>query len=249
MEYKFLASYVLILIALFYSYREKLGIEKELLWNSIRAFIQLFILGYLLVYVFKLKNPTGLMLILVFMVLFASYTAQKRVNLKEKGFLTAFLSIFLASFLVLFSLVVLGIISFKPNEIIPVGGMIIGNSLNIYTLTVDRMKGEVKNTIDIIENMIALGATLKQAFYFVIRKSIKAALIPTVNSLQTVGIIHIPGITTGMLLAGADPLRAVSYQLVIMYMMVAVALFTGIFTVNFSYKRIIPTVFASGKDV
>ncbi|NPA53649.1 MAG: iron export ABC transporter permease subunit FetB [Aquificae bacterium] len=242
MEYKFLASYILVLIALVYSYKEKLGIEKELLWNSIRAFVQLLVLGYILVYVFKLKNPFELLFILILMILFASYTAQKRVQLKEKGFLTAFASIFLASFIVLFSLIAIGVISFKPNEIIPVGGMVIGNSLNIYTLTVDRMKGEVKNTIDIIENMIALGATLKQALEFVIKKAIKAALIPTVNSLQTVGIIHIPGITTGMLLAGAEPLKAVSYQLVIMYMMVAVALFTALFTVNLSYKKVLITV-------
>ncbi len=244
MEFKFLASYLLILIALFYSYKEKLGLEKEILLNSIRAFIQLLILGYLLVFIFKLKNPIHLLGILVFMILFASYTAQKRVKLKEKGFRTAFLSIFCASFIVLFSLVGMQIITFKPNEIIPVGGMIIGNSLNIYTLVVDRLKGEIKNSIDIIEGMVALGATLKQAMSEPIRNAVKAALIPTLNSLQTVGVIHIPGITTGMLLAGAEPLKAVSYQLVIMYMMVAVALFTGIFSILFTYRKILGTVFS-----
>ena len=244
MEFKFLASYLLILIALFYSYKEKLGLEKEILLNSIRAFIQLLILGYLLVFIFKLKNPIHLLGILVFMILFASYTAQKRVKLKEKGFRTAFLSIFCASFIVLFSLVGMKIITFKPNEIIPVGGMIIGNSLNIYTLVVDRLKGEIKNSIDIIEGMVALGATLKQAMSEPIRNAVKAALIPTLNSLQTVGVIHIPGITTGMLLAGAEPLKAVSYQLVIMYMMVAVALFTGIFSILFTYRKILGTVFS-----
>ncbi len=244
MEFKFLASYLLILIALFYSYKEKLGLEKEILLNSIRAFIQLLILGYLLVFIFKLKNPIHLLGILVFMILFASYTAQKRVKLKEKGFRTAFLSIFCASFIVLFSLVGMKIITFKPNEIIPVGGMIIGNSLNIYTLVVDRLKGEIKHSIDIIEGMVALGATLKQAMSEPIRNAVKAALIPTLNSLQTVGVIHIPGITTGMLLAGAEPLKAVSYQLVIMYMMVAVALFTGIFSILFTYRKILGTVFS-----
>ena len=244
MEFKFLASYLLILIALFYSYKEKLGLEKEILLNSIRAFIQLLILGYLLVFIFKLKNPIHLLGILVFMILFASYTAQKRVKLKERGFRTAFLSIFCASFIVLFSLVGMKIITFKPNEIIPVGGMIIGNSLNIYTLVVDRLKGEIKNSIDIIEGMVALGATLKQAMSEPIRNAVKSALIPTLNSLQTVGVIHIPGITTGMLLAGAEPLKAVSYQLVIMYMMVAVALFTGIFSILFTYRKILGTVFS-----
>ncbi|WP_197017108.1 iron export ABC transporter permease subunit FetB [Persephonella sp. IF05-L8] len=242
MEYKFLASYILILIALYFSYREKLGLEKTILINSIRALLQLATLGYLLFFIFKLKNPLALTIILVFMVIFAAWTGQRRVKLADKGFLTAFQVIFLASFIVISSLLLMGIITFEPNQIIPVGGMVIGNSLNVYTLAIDRMKGETKNTLDIIEGIVALGGSLKEAFYFVRKKSLKAALIPILNSLQTVGIIHIPGITTGMLLAGADPFEAVSYQLAIMYMMVAVALFTGLFSINFGYKKIIRTV-------
>ena len=241
MEFKFLISYILILIALYYSYREKLGIEKQILINSIRAFIQLLILGYVLVYIFKIEHPILLIFILIFMCGFAAYTAQNRIELKEKGLLTAFICISLASFIVIGSLLLIGIISFKPNELIPVGGMVIGNSLNIYTLTVDRLKGEIQSNIDLIENFVALGATLKQALKDLMKKAVKSALIPTVNSLQTVGVIHIPGITTGMLLAGAPPLQAVSYQLVIMYMMVAVALFTSVITINFAYKRIFNT--------
>ncbi|WP_457627930.1 ABC transporter permease [Persephonella sp.] len=242
MEYKFLLSYVLILIALFYSYRQNLGIEKTLFINSIRAFVQLFLLGYLLVFIFKLESPLYMVMILFFMVLFASYTGQKRVKLSHRGYTVAFLSIFLASFIVIASLLVAGIITFKPNQIIPVGGMVIGNALNVYTLTVDRMKGEAGNTLDIIENIIALGGRLSDAFYFIKKNAVKSALIPMMNMLQTVGVIHIPGITTGMLLAGAEPLQAVSYQLAIMYMMVAVALFTAVFSVNFSYRKIIRTV-------
>ncbi len=238
MEYKFLISYILILIALYYSYREKLGIEKQIVINSIRAFIQLLILGYLLVYIFKIKNPVYLSLILILMICFAAYTGQNRVKIKEKGFITAFICIFSASSLVIGSLILVGVISFKPNEIIPVGGMVIGNSLNIYALTVDRLKGEIKNNIDLIENFISLGATLKQALHSLKKTAVKSALIPTLNLLQTVGIIHIPGITTGMLLAGASPLKAISYQLVILCMIVAVALFTSVITVNYAYKKI-----------
>ena len=242
MEYKFLASYILILIALYFSYREKLGLEKTILINSIRALLQLAALGYLLFFIFKLKNPVALVMILVFMVVFAAWTGQRRVRLADKGFLTAFQVIFLASFIVISSLLLMGIITFEPNQIIPVGGMVIGNSLNVYTLAIDRMKGETRNTLDIIEGVVALGGNLKDAFYFIRKESLKASLIPILNSLQTVGIIHIPGITTGMLLAGADPFEAVSYQLAIMYMMVAVALFTGLFSINFGYKKIIRTV-------
>jgi putative ABC transport system permease protein len=241
MELKFLLSYVLILIALYYSYKEKLGVERQLIYSSIRAFVQLLALGYILHYIFKIENSVGLFLILFVMVLFASWTAQRRVNLIKNGYLKAFVSIGLSSFLVLISLVAISVISLKANELIPVGGMIIGNSLNVYTLTVDRFKGEIASKIDIIENIVALGATLKQAIYFMKKQSVKSALIPTINSLQTVGIIHIPGITTGMLLAGANPIQAVSYQLVIMYMMVAVALFTAVITINFVYKTVFET--------
>ncbi len=247
MEYKFLISYVLVLIALWYSYKEKLGIEKEIIINSIRAFLQLLLLGYILVYLFKIKNPVFLVFVLLFMCIFASYTAQNRIKLKYQGYFTSFLAITSASFLVLFSLILFDIIHLKANEIIPVGGMVIGNSLNIYTLTVDRLKGEIKNNIDLIENFIALGATLKQALHDLKRIAVKSALIPTINSLQTVGIIHIPGVTVGMLLAGAHPLKAISYQLVIMYMMVAVALFTSVITVNFFYKKIFHTAVIGAK--
>lgn len=132
-----------------------------------------------------------------------------------------------------------------PHEMIPVGGMIIGNALNVYTQSVERFKGEVKNTVETIEGMIALGAPLKEALSFASRASVKAAMIPTLNMLQTVGIIHIPGITTGMLLAGADPLKAVSYQLAVMYMMVAVSLLAAAFTVMFSYRSIFGAVFSA----
>jgi len=236
-----LTSYLLILFALYYSYKQKLGLEKIIFINSLRAFGQLLLVGYLLVYIFKLKNLLHLIIVLIIMCMFAAYTAQKRINLPYMGYITAFFSILISSFIVLTSILIFHVIKSKAHEIIPVGGMVIGGSLNIYTIVIDRLKGEIKNTIDIIENMTALGASIKEALRPCINNSIKAAFIPILNSLQTVGIIHIPGITTGMLIAGVKPLKAVSYQLAIMYMLVSVALFTGYFTVFFSYK-IIPFI-------
>ena len=239
MEFKFLASYVLVLIALFYSYKEKLGLEKTLFFSSVRAFLQLLILGYILAFIFKLENPFELFCVLLFMIVFAAYTGENRVKLRGKtGYILSFISILSASFTVIFSLLAIEVISLKPNEIIPVGGMVIGNSLNVYSLFVERIRNDIKNSINIIENKVALGATLEQALQPIIKSSIKASLIPIVNTMQTVGIIHIPGVTTGMLLAGAHPLEAISYQLVIMYMIVAVSLFTGIFTKIFLLKLI-----------
>lgn len=242
MEYRFLFSYILVLIAIFYTYREGLGLHKRIAVNTVRAFIQLLILGYLLHYIFRIRQTEGLILILLFMCVFASWTAQRRVELMPWGIVVAFVSISLSSAIVLSSMLLVGVVTSKANELIPLGGMIIGNSLNIYTLVVDRLKGEVKNTIELIESRIALGATLKEALHPSVRASVKAAFIPILNSLQTVGVIHIPGIATGMLLAGVSPLKAVSYQLAIMYMLVAVALFTGYFTVQISLNKLLYSV-------
>ena len=203
--------------------------------------IQLILLGYALRYILKIQNPLFLFGILLIMITFGAYTAQTRAKLTHHGFRTAFLSIFLGSSTVIFTLIVMKVLTLKPNELIPISGMIIGQALNVYTIMVDRMKGEVKNTIDIIENKIALGATIRQALEAPFREASKAGFIPIMNSLQTVGIVFIPGMTTGLLVGGADPLKAVSYQIVVMYMMVGVALFTTFFSTYFVAPTIIPS--------
>ncbi len=245
MQYSFLASYLLILFALWYSRREHFGLEKTILTNSVLAMIQLGVLGYALVYLFQVQYPPLLFFVLLGMVLFGAWTARKRTPLGEKSFKIALYAIGSSSAIVFVSMMAVGVIHMVPHEMIPIGGMIIGNALNVYTQSTERFRGEVKNTILTIEGMAALGAPLKEALSFASKASVKASMIPTLNSLQTVGIIHIPGITTGMLLAGADPLMAVSYQLAVMYMMVTVALLSAVFSILFSYRVIIGAAFAS----
>lgn len=247
MEYSFLASYLLIILALWYSHKEQFGLEKQIMQNSLLAMVQLALLGYGLVYIFQIDHPVFLIMILLGMILFGAYTAKNRSPLGKHGFKVAFLALSASSSLVYISMMCVGVIHLVPHEMIPIGGMIIGNALNVYTQTIERFKGEVGNTIESIEGEIALGATLKQALHNPSRTSVKSAMIPTLNMLQTVGIIHIPGITVGMLLAGADPLKAVSYQIAIMYMMVAVSLLTGFFTTRFGYKHIISTLYEKRK--
>lgn len=244
MEYSFLASYLLIVFALWYSRREHFGLEKQILANSVLAMVQLGVLGYALVYLFRIKHPSLLFFVLLGMVLFGAYTARKRIPLGDESFKIAFFAIGGSSLIVFASMMAFGVIHMVPHEMIPIGGMIIGNALNVYTQSTERFRAEVKNTIETIEGMVALGAPLKEALSFASRASVKASIIPTLNMLQTVGIIHIPGITTGMLLAGADPLQAVSYQLAVMYMMVAVALLSAAFSVYFSYRVIIGAAFS-----
>lgn len=221
-----LFSYVLVLIPLFISYKLSLKIEKELFFNSLRALIQLTLLGFVLGFLFKITNPLMYIPVVFFMLIYSSYIAKKRTSFSYRA---AFFSIFSATAIILGVLLSLNIISFKPNEFIPIAGMIIGNSLNTYTLTIERLKREINLQKELIEAFVAIGAKYEDALKIMQRQAVKAALIPVNNMLQTIGIVAIPGITTGMLLAGASPFKAVSYQIVIIYMLVSINLFSALF--------------------
>jgi putative ABC transport system permease protein len=227
-------SFILVLIPLIISYRKKIGIEKELFFNSIRAFLQLMALGFILGFLFKIKNPLFYVPIVLIMLLYSSYIAKNRSNFSFKA---AFYSLTLSTGIILFTLILLNIISLKPNEFIPIAGMIIGNSLNTYTLTIERIKRELELQKELIEAFVAIGAEIKDAYKIMQRQAIKAALIPVNNMLQTIGVVAIPGITTGMLLAGASPLKAVSYQIVIIYMLVSINLFSALFASLFYIRQ------------
>ena len=227
-------SFTLVLIPLIISYRYKIGIEKELFFNSIRAFLQLTALGFILGFLFKINNPLFYIPIVFAMLLYSAYIAKKR---SDFNFKAAFYSLTLSTVIILFTLIILNIISLKPNEFIPIAGMIIGNSLNTYTLTIERIKRELELQKELIEAFIAIGAGVNEAYKIMQRQAIKAALIPVNNMLQTIGVVAIPGITTGMLLAGASPLKAVSYQIVIIYMLVSINLFSALFGSLFYLKE------------
>ena len=227
-------SFTLVLIPLIISYRYKIGIEKELFFNSIRAFLQLTALGFILGFLFKIKNPLFYIPIVLIMLLYSSYIAKNRSNFSFKA---AFYSLTLSTIIIISVLILLNIISLKPNEFIPIAGMIIGNSLNTYTLTIERIKRELELQKELIEAFVAIGAGVRDAYKIMQRQAIKAALIPVNNMLQTIGVVAIPGITTGMLLAGASPLKAVSYQIVIIYMLVSINLFSALFASLFYIRQ------------
>jgi len=231
-NFQFLLSYSFVVAVLLYSVKENLKLEKEVIIASIRALVQLLLLGFSLHYIFSLESIYSIVAVLFGMTLFASYEAQRRVG----TFLSAFISITASFFPILFSLALFGIIELKVEQLIPIGGMLIGNSMSNYALAVERVKREVELSKETIEGYIALGATYKEAVHQLKVWAIKTSLIPVINSLRTVGVVLIPGITTGMIIAGADPLEAVSFQLVVMYMILSVSLVTSIVGVSIYLK-------------
>lgn len=238
-NYSFLASFALVGLSLVYSYKEGLGIEKKIAWGSIIALVQLVILGFVLTFLFSFDSAFYYFLVWLFMCIYAAFIAKGRVGLYEGGFAVSFAVIAASSFCVLFLLLLIGVISLKAREVIPLAGMVTGNALNVYTQFADRLKGEAKNRVLEIEGKSALGAPLGEALGEAVRAASKSSMMPTLNTLQTVGLIHIPGVTVGMILAGAEPMKAVSFQLVIMFMMVSVAMFSAVFGKILLLKKIL----------
>ena len=122
------------------------------------------------------------------------------------------------------SLVTLGVMAglrilpTRPEFLIPIAGMVVGNSMNTTSLALNRLLSEVRGHRPRIEARMLLGADAETALRPHVRSSVKSSLIPTVDSLKTLGIVFIPGGMTGMLIGGVDPIWAAQYQLVIFFM-------------------------------
>jgi putative ABC transport system permease protein len=116
---------------------------------------------------------------------------------------------------------------YDPRYVIPLGGMILGNAMTGAALAVERFTAEVRAGRLEIETALCLGATARQAADRAVRAAIHAALVPTINGMMIVGVVQLPGMMTGQILAGAPPLQAVRYQVVVMYMLAAAAALTS----------------------
>src|SRR3569623_2692060 len=107
---------------------------------------------------------------------------------------------------------------YSPQYAIPLLGMILGNTLNGISLGLDRLGGELSGRRAPVEALLALGATRWEAARGPIRQAVRTGLIPTINAMMVVGIVSLPGMMTGQILAGADPVEAVKYQIVMMFL-------------------------------
>jgi putative ABC transport system permease protein len=108
----------------------------------------------------------------------------------------------------------------KPQYFIPLAGMIVGNSMNAIAISLDRLFGELRGRRQEVEMMLCLGADYKEASQDMVINAMRAGMIPSINSMMAAGVVFIPGMMTGQILAGADPLIAIRYQIVVMVMLV-----------------------------
>ena len=194
---------------------QSLHMEAELLVSIVRGLAQIVLVGVVLVVV--LKGPLAIgALVLALMMVFAAMIASRRSKNLPGAFKVSLTGIFLGSSLVLLITTLLGVVETKLTALIPIGSMIIANSMNASSLALDRFESEVRSHTGQIEAGLALGATPHSIIQRFTRSAYQASLIPTVNSLRSLGIVWIPGLMAGMVLAGEDPVYAALYQFVVM---------------------------------
>lgn len=206
-----------ILVTMFLSYRHHLKLEKDIFIGTVRTAIQLIAVGFVLHFIFASRSWLGILAMLIVMITVATLNAAK----KGKGLkgVRRRIAIAIASAEAVAMLIMLGlsIIPPTPQYIIPISGMIIGNSMVVSGLYLNRLQAEARAREEEMKVILSLGGTSRQAYERTMQASVKAAMMPSIDGMKTVGLVQLPGMMTGMIVAGANPIDAVLYQILIMY--------------------------------
>jgi len=226
----------LVLAAMIISRWQRADLEKDLAIATVRSFVQLIAIGYLLELIFNQDNPLWTTMLLAIMTVIAARTSGRRGRNTPAATRIALASIGLGSAITLGVLVIAGVFDYTPQVIIPIGGMVIGNAMTIASQVMDRMAVDLTEQRGVIEARLALGATSRQASHLQFRRALRSAMIPHIDTTKTTGLIKLPGAMTGMILAGASPLEAVQLQLIVMYMLVGAVAFTGLIAAYLMYR-------------
>lgn len=222
----------LMAIAIGLSAWEKLGLELNLAIATGRTILQLLVLGYVLDFIFALNNAWAVLAILAIMLTITAIVARNRISQKIPYVLPIVWGAIFASTVLTLLYTSLLIIQpdrwFEPRYIIPLAGMVLGNAMNAAAIAGDRLVSTFNTMTLEIETHLSLGATPGQAINQYRKEAIRSALLPTLNQMMLVGMVAIPGITTGQLIAGVQPLDAISYEILIIFMIAFANLLTTV---------------------
>ncbi len=219
----------------------RLGLGRELLVASARTVVQLLLVGLVLQRVFAIGNLPLIALLLLLMTAVAARAATRRARERYRGMaLDAFLGMLVGSW-AMTAVALTTIVRAEPwyaaQYSVPVLGMILGNALNGVSLGLDRLTTDLARRHE-IESLLALGATSWEAARETVGEAVRTGMIPTINTMMVVGIVSLPGMMTGQILAGANPMQAVRYQIVILFLIAAATALGTVGVVLLGYRRL-----------
>jgi putative ABC transport system permease protein len=220
----------------------KLGLGRRLLLAAVCTVVQLLLIGYVLEWVFRVDRWYVVLAWMLAMTLVAGVAATRRTQVRYPGIWARSLASIWASSWLIAALALAVILRvrpwYTPQYAIPLLGMILGNTLNGVSLGLDRLGGELAGRRHQLEALLALGATRWEAARPLVQQAVRTGLIPTINAMMVVGIVSLPGMMTGQILAGANPVEAVKYQIVIMFLIASATALGTVAAVLLSYRRL-----------
>ncbi|MEK5433313.1 iron export ABC transporter permease subunit FetB [Lysinibacillus sp. FSL R7-0073] len=229
---------IFVCIPLLLSKTLKLGLEKDTLIATLRSIVQLLAVGYILKFVFDANSYVYIFLMVALMILIATFNARKKGE-GIKG-ITWKIALTLVMIEIITQGVLLGfnIVPATAQYIIPISGMLIGNSMVLSILFLNRFTAEITSHKDQMELILSLGGTPKQAVHRQLINAVKASMIPTIESQKTIGLVQLPGMMSGQIIGGADPIQAVQFQLLIIFALLTTATLSSIMIGFLSYPAL-----------
>ncbi len=211
---------VLALLVILLARRRNIHLESDTAIALVRGIVQIVVVGSVLVLLLKAPRWSSVFLLAGMIIAAGSISAKRAKNIPGARKVSTY-SIAAGAGLVTAVMTWAGVIDTAITSLIPVGSMIIANAMNTNGLALNRFRSEVLSHAGEVETALALGAAPERTIASYTEASIHSSLIPAIDNLRSLGIVWIPGLMTGMLLSGADPLYAAIYQFVVIAMILA----------------------------
>ncbi|MDP6418549.1 MAG: iron export ABC transporter permease subunit FetB [Candidatus Krumholzibacteria bacterium] len=232
----------LVLLAGLLSFSLKLRLEKRLAWAAFRSVVQLLLVGYVLESLFQINRASAVLILALFMIAIASHAALRRSSRKFSGALSlSFLALTASAMISTLAVsgAVIGIEPwYQPRYFIPLLGMVLGNGMNGISLCLDEFLSRLDEGREEVEMELAHGASRWEAALRPLREAVRRGMVPVINAMSIVGIVALPGMMTGQILAGADPLQAVKYQIVVMFMIASATGLGATFMALLAFRKL-----------
>ena len=231
------ATLTLVALAAAVSLWRRAELEPDLGLAVLRSFVQLTAVGYVIQAIFDSDSLWLVAALLLAMVAFGAATARSRAKAVPGALGPLTLALGTAAAVTLGLVLALGVFDAEPRYLIPVGGMVIGNSMTAAAVALNRLADEVRSSAGEIEATLALGATAREAAAGLVRRSLRSGMIPLIDSTKTTGVVFFPGTMVGMLVAGAEPLDAVRLQLILLWSLLGSVALAALIATTLGYRR------------
>jgi putative ABC transport system permease protein len=231
-------SSVLVVLAVVISAWRRLGLERSLVWAAVRAAVQLLLVGAALQLVLDQDAPIAWSWLWVLaMIGVAAWTTQRRAPEVPGALWLAAAAYSAATAVSLAVLFGLGVFPVSGLTVVPLSGMIIGNSLAATVLVGRRIVAELRDKREEVEARLALGQASATAAHPYLRTAVRDALVTQIETTKATGIVVLPGAMLGLVLAGVDPFDAVKIQAAVMYLVLgSVATTTTVVAIGLSRR-------------